>query len=603
MKKRSTIIFVTTVVLLSGIGLMQWTKGPENKEQQEKQVFYISTEALDQKEDKWTIVKTASVGASSDITVSAQVPGRVNTISVWLWQKVWNRQTLLSMSDTAGSYSFGAQKASLSVQSAQNNYEINRQNLEKQIQDAQLAYQKTLITSQSSILWGSGTTADLQLQKLQQDLEKARFDYNAKLKSDEQTLENYINTSKNVYSDVSNLMLDVIDQSDKFLGYTVANAHLNNWFEAYISVKDDNTKYNAETKLANLILEKDKLIALWSEITLDNVTGFLAQYKTIVKNISEMTVAMKNVFNTTTPGGTLTQTSLDAYIASFSALQSKASTISSSITSQINAIDLFVTTYQDNQSSLQRQIWSLETQIAVSKNQLQDASKSADITIQQSENNVDFLKDTQNNNLEMLRNSLKQSQVAYQEAQFNLWKFSVNSPIEGTIKEVLVDQWQEVNAGTPLFKIVSQGKEIEVKVTAEEKQYMRVGQEVEIVYEDVVVTGQVSEMASVADSTANYLVKISLGEKVGVDIGSFVTVKIPLQWGNTVIPLNAVTIVDNNRWQIFLWDGVNIVVRTVDLGSVYGKGIEVNESFETGLELIVSDISRYDGDKMSIQKR
>lgn len=186
------------------------------------------------------------------------------------------------MSDIAGSYSFGAQKAALSVQSAQNNFEINRLNLDKQIQDAQLAYQKTLVSSQSSIIGVGNSSADLQLQKLEQDLAKARSDYNAKLKSDDQTLENYVNTAKNVYSDVTNLMLDVIDKSDKFLGYTNENAHYNNGFEVYISVKDDNARYMAEQELAELINLREELKKLGDEITLDNITEFLSDYKMIV---------------------------------------------------------------------------------------------------------------------------------------------------------------------------------------------------------------------------------------------------------------------------------------------------------------------------------
>lgn len=62
-----------------------------------------------------------------------------------------------------------------------------------------------------------------------------------------------------------------------------------------------------------------------------------------------------------------------------------------------------------------------------------------------------------------------------------------------------------------------------------------------------------------------------------MDIGLFVEVRIPLQQGNTIIPINAVNIVDNNRGQIFLRDGNAIQTQTVTLGSVYGDGIEVTD--------------------------
>lgn len=167
-----------------------------------------------------------------------------------------------------------------------------------------------------------------------------------------------------------------------------------------------------------------------------------------------MTLLMKSVLNATTPGGTLTQAGLDGYVASFSALQTKASGISSSITSQVNGIDTFVTTYKDNQTSLVKQIESMETQIAVSKRQIEEASENASYNLLQSRNNVDFISSTKDENLESLRNSLGLAQVSYEEAQFNLGKFAISSPIPGIIREVLVDDGQEVTPGTPLVKMV-----------------------------------------------------------------------------------------------------------------------------------------------------
>lgn len=114
------------------------------------------------------------------------------------------------------------------MQTAENTYTINEQNLDKQLQDAQIAYQKTLLSSNNSILGNTDSTANLQVQQLEANLDKARLDYDIKLKADEQTLQNYINTAKNIYSDTNNLLLDVIDQTDKFLGYTTQNQHINN---------------------------------------------------------------------------------------------------------------------------------------------------------------------------------------------------------------------------------------------------------------------------------------------------------------------------------------------------------------------------------------
>ncbi len=82
-----------------------------------------------------------------------------------------------------------------------------------------------------------------------------------------------------------------------------------------------------------------------------------------------------------------------------------------------------------------------------------------------------------------MRNSLSQAQVAYQEAQLALSKLSIVAPIPGIIGEVLVDKGQDVSPGTPLIKMVSEGKEIMIRATANEKEYVMLGQDVEIVAE------------------------------------------------------------------------------------------------------------------------
>lgn len=197
------------------------------------------------------------------------------------------------------------------MQAAQNSFEINQQNLLKQLQDAQLAYEKTLLSTNNSNLGNANSSANLQLKQLEQNLAKAELDYSIKLKADQQSLENFVLTAKNVYSDVNNLLLDVVDQSDKFLGYTIENAHLNDGFQVYIAVKNDAAKYTAEQKLAQLISLKNELRNLGDNITIDNINSYLSQYKQIVSSINEMTIAMKNVLTATTPGGTLTQAGLD----------------------------------------------------------------------------------------------------------------------------------------------------------------------------------------------------------------------------------------------------------------------------------------------------
>ena len=130
---------------------------------------------------------------------------------------------------------FGLQKNQLAFDSATNTYAIQKANLEKQIEDAQLALRRAQLTADTTRsdtakqlekldydLAGvnpllSGSNTQIQLENLRKQLAKAEYDYQTKLTSDGQTLSGFITTADNLYSDVSNLVADVVTESDKFL--------------------------------------------------------------------------------------------------------------------------------------------------------------------------------------------------------------------------------------------------------------------------------------------------------------------------------------------------------------------------------------------------
>jgi copper chaperone CopZ len=105
----------------------------------------------------------------------------------------------------------------------------------KAIQDAQIALERAKVTEESTIddierqkkkieydlnnvdgaLTGSST--QIQLAKLETDLAKAEFDYQAKIKADGQTNENLITSVRNIQSDLEIILTDTANETDKLL--------------------------------------------------------------------------------------------------------------------------------------------------------------------------------------------------------------------------------------------------------------------------------------------------------------------------------------------------------------------------------------------------
>jgi hypothetical protein len=144
------------------------------------------------------ISKSAKVQGSSEIVISSQVAGRIQSLPRRIGDRVsqWSlgctmskiRIILIIVSEMLSSPWREQDFQSIAL------VQISSQQQEK------LSYD--LNNTDNATITGSST--QIQLAKLEQDLEKAELDYQARLKSDNQTNENLITSAKNIQSDLTN---------------------------------------------------------------------------------------------------------------------------------------------------------------------------------------------------------------------------------------------------------------------------------------------------------------------------------------------------------------------------------------------------------------
>ncbi len=562
--------------------------------------FYIETMSVSNTGRQSAITKNAKIEWISEITISAQTPGRVTSLSAQVWSTIKKWSPIANLEDTQWSTIFRWESSSLAVNSAQNSYEVQRKNLEKQIDDLLLAKERAEL-NYTNTAWGEVNNTSLQIAGLQKNLEKARLDYNTKLNNDDTTLQNNITSAKNIYSDTFNLLIDVIDQWDRLLGVTDANRKLASDYDIYLGGRSIDVRKEAEDQLWNLLSQRSQLEKLGNNITSGNINNFLDQYKSIVSWINWFTVSMKDVFaNSLEDSRYLPKAKLEALTASFGWLQSKASWIISSITAQSNALWLFIESYKPAQESLAKQIEVLENDILVKQTQLEEAAKNSEITLKWSEGNYNFAVDTKNLNLQTIENTLAQAQIALREAQFNVQKLYIQSPIVGTISDVFVDIWQEVTIGTPIARIVSEWKWVKIGLSEKEVQWIEVGWSVTLVSETSTWVWVVTAVGKVADKNGNFPVEIYV-ETWDFLVWSFVDVSISANRDSFMVPINAVSIVDNNIWQVIVWDGQSVSAKRVTLGLVLWKYIEIKDQRNAQEQIVLTDIRNYDKEKMTIK--
>ena len=156
------------------------------------------------------------------------------------------------LEDNIGSYGISVQRASNSVERAQISYESNKISLDKQVFDAELnleKLQRNLVAlksdSEQNLLLaednlqnsqydGLDSTSALQLQQLDNNIEKAKLDYDIKLVADEETVESYKASLKKDYNTLLIFLDDIIEFSDELLGVTELNKDEDNDFEDFL---------------------------------------------------------------------------------------------------------------------------------------------------------------------------------------------------------------------------------------------------------------------------------------------------------------------------------------------------------------------------------
>ncbi len=598
MKRKNILIFVWVIIAAIILGKL-FTQKPETSWDVAKKDFLITVLPLGTQWWQTSITKNGTVEWSSDIILSSLTAGRVQSISTDIGKDVGKWALLVKLADTQWTSTFRTESARLSINSAENTYEVQKKNLEKQISDLLIAQERANLNYTNTAWWTTNNTT-LQLSGLQKSLEKNRLDYDNKVKSDEITITNNIATAKNIYTDTTNLLLDVIDQWDKILGVTPANKNPIEE-DIYIGGMSIETRNKAELQLKNLFIQRENLAKIGNNITWDSIQLYLEKYRAVLSDINEFTISMREVLvNSIEDIRYLPRTKIDGYTASFSALQSKASGINSSITAQINGLSSFLSTYKDQQESLRKQIEIAENNILVQQTQLQEQAKNSSLNLQTTSGNLWFAVDTKELNLDTIRNSLAQAQLALREAEFNLSKLAIKAPIDWVVAEVLVDVWQEVSMWTPVIKLVSQWTEVNIDLSDKELEWIMVGDSVQLQQDQTQWTWVVVSVGKVADKNGNYPVKIVI-EEWDFAVGSFIDVVLTASRWNKVIPLNAITIVDNGIWQIVVWDGSTISTKLVTLGMIFGNYAEITDTFDTTYQLVISDVKNYDPAKMIIK--
>ncbi len=677
---------------------------------QEKKDYFVETKELKDLSGTPTLNKTGKITGKSDVTVTSQSSGRVSRIFYEEWQSPAKGAKVISLADSANLYNFSISRNKESIDGARINYNSNKVNLDNSIVDLQLAVQraqqqydiavkdaqkivqdneqqlldtekqlrdnelKRLDTQQqikdaeqqrilaeysartnnpNDPLW----SAKLSLQKFDSDIEKAEFDYQTKLDADKQTLEWFVNSVEVVQTTIKNIFETTLDGVDKILWVTLTNRTNNDVYEQFLWAQDTSTVIEAEASLRALLSYQFQLVSFPLNIdNIDQMSWYLRELENSLDLLDDLLVDIERVLGKTITWNVFPQSQLDGLKAQIDGYQSQVVGQAWSIVQQINAIEWFLATYQQNQDSLAKSIEILKEQRQITEQQLRDASTNAEIAAERADiwgdrtliaaersaigndrvdisiertkialeranlqaeaaaetarlglvsaqNALDAANRTKNLSLSTLQNSIDQAQIAYNESLANAWKLSVSAPIAWSIWEVLVDVWEEVSPGTPLFTLTTTNdQEVTITLNSDEKDQIKEWSLVTVRVGDKELWWKIRSISDIADSQLLYKTTIVLNQ-LSDRLWEIVDVEIPLNSTYVLIPLSVVTMQTTKIWSVRVRNGQEPEQVQVDLGQVRGKNIEIRSPLWEDLELIVSPMENYDRNVYDAKKK
>ena len=589
MKKIVALSLILMLIVVSGCG-------SEDIVQEAKKVLEIETIDIHTEDTTAYITKNEKVQWSSEIILTSQVNGRVKSLVKNIGDTVVPTSLLVQLQDTSLTAYSNVKDAQLALQRAQLAEQTAKADIE--LQKKQLQY--NLNNLDGSVSWSN---TQLQLAQLENQLIQAELDYGNTQTTLGQNAKQFVTNLKTIKNDLTTLLSDVYTETDKIFGltdlydddYTTFNAYNNmrvyiEWVNKDLYKKLEGSFFTIEQTF-NTIKEIDS-----NDITEDTAVEYSSQLQTLFSDLNYHFSILQEVF---TYLGTIEDYSIRQQVLAakgvITPLQWKFSSFQASSLWQLNSMETYFLSYNDNQTILLKKIDTLRSQIALTKKQLDDAVFTTTLWSERSE--IGFDSQLKNSNL-----TSQSARLGVEKATNYQSKFSVTSPIEWSLVDVMVDIGQDVAAGTPLVKIISQQQQIETSLTIDQLKFVKVGQKVDIISSVWSAEWTVLTIADAADMNGLWFKVIVWLTNSTIPTGLSVEIKIPVQEWNLLLPLNALNIVDTNTAVAYFWDNVNktIVKQIVTIQAILWQYVEITDMIPMEYSLIVSDISNFNKDLMNI---
>ncbi len=508
---------------------------------------------------------TGRVAPIREAIISTQWTGFIGTVGVEIGDIVWAGETLASIADTYGLTGNAIEEANIGLESANITRENTIASLEQALESARVAYERAGKDYEASKLsGGKGET-----------LSKAELDLQNYITTQEKTLSGYETSYQSQLQNFRSFLANVIDTSDTLIGVSDAKRSQNDSYESLLGATDSQSKITAEKSIQKLLAYKNwtpdsKLSLLERVEELQRVYLIANDVLTDVKNVLLHSVSDSTYFPLAT---------LSSQKALIDWYQTQYSTISSGLVTFLNTAQTFLATYEKERQSREQAVQTAaENSLSayeLAKKAYETAQKARDLGIAQ------------------LDQGMGSASVRLQNAQGNAAKMIISAPFSGVIIAKNIEIGSLVSPGSNIFTIGDTSSFIvKTETTAEQKKYLKLGQEVSLTFWDEIFIGRLSAIGAGPDPvTRLYKVEITLqknhpkltpGDIVDVILPGAPLSKNP-EDAQIVIPYSAL----KNLWQ----ETYAVYVVTLEdeknrTGIVHERIVKIGESNENSVTIV-----------------
>ncbi len=406
-------------------------------------------------------------------------------------------------------------------------------------------------------------------------------------------------------ADLKKLVSSSTFDTDKLIGYTDQNRNYNDAFEAYLGVRDSSILPQAQSAYAKAMAVSKFLDSKASQtVTADTVVSELSelegQYAVVREMLNQNIRLLENSLTSTT----FPQTAIDGHVATYNGYKSSLSALENAFVSFKNSATSFLANYKNNEASAfagievqRKNLASGEFDAKIgferAKIAINAGIETAALAVRTAELNLENAVKNRETTLRKLEVNRQDAQLQLKQANVELSKLQIVSPIDATVVKVIAQVGQEVGAGTSVVEISSRNPEVLIDVDSATAELLAAGSTVEVAAGGKSYTGTVVGASKVANSALLYSVRIVLSDSPDL-LGGAATVKISLPNPYPVVPVDMVKILSEQTGEITVYSGGTFAPVQVKIGRLSGGTAEIVEGISADADVVTTDVSNFD---------